>query len=54
MSVKAMAQVWEADLLRDEKFILLALADHAGHEGKNICPSLRQIAWRTGSSPIIK
>ena len=33
MSIKAMAVVWEAELPRPEKFVLLALADHADHEG---------------------
>ena len=48
MSVKAMAIVWEADLPRAEKFILLAMADHADHNGENIYPALSTIAWKTG------
>ena len=50
MSVKAMAAVWDADLPRPEKFVLLALADHADHEGGNIYPSLGRIGWKTGYS----
>ena len=48
MSVKAMAIVWEADLPRAEKFVLLAMADHADQNGKNIYPALSTIAWKTG------
>lgn len=50
MSVKAMAIVWEADLPRAEKFILLAMADHADHNGENIYPALSTIARKTGYS----
>ena len=50
MSIKAMAVVWEAELPRPEKFVLLALADHADHEGGHISPSLGRIAWKTGYS----
>jgi len=50
MSVKAMAAVWDADLPRPEKFVLLALADHADHEGGHISPSLGRVALKTGYS----
>lgn len=48
MSVKMMAAVFDADLPRAEKFVLLAMADHADHEGHNIFPSVSLIAWKTG------
>lgn len=50
MSVKIMGAVWDADLPRDEKFVLLAFADHADHDGGNIYPSIGRIAWKTGYS----
>ncbi len=50
MSVKAMAAVWDADLPRPEKYVLLALADHADHEGGHISPSLGRVALKTGYS----
>jgi hypothetical protein len=48
MSVKIMGIVWEADLPQREKFVLLAYADHADHDGNNIFPSVGLIAWKTG------
>lgn len=51
MSVKAMAIVWESDLPQREKFVLLAYADHADHQGNNVFPSVGLIAWKTGYSP---
>lgn len=48
MSVKIMGIVWEADLPQREKFVLLAYADHADHEGNNVFPSIGLIAWKTG------
>jgi transposase len=48
MSVKIMGQVWELSLKPAEKYVLLAYADHADHEGKNIRPSQALIAWKTG------
>lgn len=50
MSVKAMAWVWDQDISRDEKFVLLAYADHADHEGGNIFPAVSSIAKKTGYS----
>jgi hypothetical protein len=50
MSVKVMGLVWEADLPRDEKFILLSYADHADHNGDNVFPSVPLMAWKTGYS----
>jgi len=48
MSVKIMGLVWDCGLPRNEKYILLALADHADHEGRNIYPSVGRVAWKTG------
>ena len=50
MSVKAMSWVWDQNIERDEKFVLLAYADHADHEGKNIYPAVATIAKKTGYS----
>lgn len=47
MSIRLMTQVWELDLPRNEKLVLLALADHANDDG--YCyPSVRRIAWKSG------
>lgn len=48
MSVKVMGRVWELDLPANEKFVLLALADHADHDGNNVFPGLELIAFKTG------
>lgn len=45
-----MAAVWDMDLPRDQKFILLAYADHADHDGGNIYPAVALIARKTGYS----
>lgn len=50
MSVKIMGLVWELDLPQRDLLVLLALADHADHEGANAYPSLALIAWKVGSS----
>ncbi len=57
MSVKAMALVW--DMLCPEtygdlqfkpnhKYVLVAYADHADHNGKNIFPAIATVARKTG------
>lgn len=50
MSVKQMALVWELDLPREQKYVLLALADHADHDGNNVRPSLELVSYKTGYS----
>jgi len=47
MSAKIFGLVWELALPREEKFVLLALADHADHEGNNVFPSVALVAWKT-------
>ena len=48
MSVKVMGLVWDARLPRPEKFVLMAYADHAEHDGSNVYPSIGLISWKTG------
>src|SRR5574342_499607 len=50
MSVKIMGLVWDYEIPRDEKFVLLAYADHASHDGTNVYPSVATIARKTGYS----
>ena len=50
MSGKIMGKVWDLDLPHNQLLILLALADHADHEGNNVYPSLGLVAWKTGYS----
>lgn len=50
MSVRQMGMVWELDLDKPLKFLLLALADHADHEGENARPGVPLLAWKTGDS----
>lgn len=50
MSVKIMGLIWDYDIPRDEKFILLAYADHASHDGTNVYPAVATIAKKTGYS----
>jgi hypothetical protein len=48
MSSRISGIAWDADLPRAEKFILLAMADHADHEGENVRPSVALIVRKTG------
>lgn len=51
MSVKMMGLVWDADHIdRKKKYVLLAYADHADHEGNNIFPAVATVARKTGYS----
>lgn len=50
MSVKTMGLVWDLDLPHNEQCVLLAMADHANHEGGNVFPSNGLVAWKTGLS----
>jgi hypothetical protein len=57
MSVKAIALVWdfpcpqkigETEFKPSHKYVLVAYADHADHNGKNIYPAVPTIAAKTG------
>lgn len=50
MSAKATGIVWESALERPEKYVLLALADHAKEDGTDVRPSLWRVAWKTDYS----
>ncbi len=50
MSARITGQVWDLQLTRMERLILLAMADHADHEGCHVFPSQALIAWKTGYS----
>lgn len=50
MSVKIMGQVWDLDLPANKLLVLLAMTDHADHNGENIYPSIELVAWKTGYS----
>jgi hypothetical protein len=50
MSVKIMGAVWDSDLPRDEKYVLLSYADHAAHDGSSVYPSVDRTSWKTGYS----
>jgi hypothetical protein len=48
MSGKISGQVWDLDLPHREMFVLLAITDHADHDGNNMHPSVDLVAWKTG------
>lgn len=55
MSAKQMGMVWDLDLPLNQQAVLLALADHANHDGSEARPSISFIAWKTGQSePTVK
>lgn len=45
-----MALVWEHAFEHNEMLVMLALADHADHDGGSIFPSVDRIAWKTAYS----
>lgn len=45
-----MGMVWEIDLPANQQSVLLALADHADHDGTHARPSVALLAWKTGYS----
>lgn len=45
-----MSLVWQLDLPRNERDVLLVLADHADDAGRGARPSVRYIAWKLGIS----
>lgn len=48
MSGKVTGLVLEADLPKDQKAVLVALADHANHDGTRVYPSTDKLIWMTG------
>lgn len=50
MSVRMMGEVFELKLKPTEALVLIALADHADHDGGGVYPSVPLIAWKTGFS----
>lgn len=49
MSAKISGQVWDLDLPQRELLVLLAITDHANHEGA-MWPGVALVAWKTGYS----
>lgn len=45
-----MGQVWDLVLTPAKQTVLLALADHADHNGENVKPGAPLVAWKTGYS----
>lgn len=45
-----MGEVWNLSLSHSELLVLLALSDHADHEGENVRPGVSLVAWKTGYS----
>lgn len=45
-----MSKVWQLQLPHREKHILLALADHADDQGRNVFPSIGYTAWKSDYS----
>jgi hypothetical protein len=50
VSGKVTGLVWDLDLPQNEKYVLLAYADKADHEGHNCYPGVGLVAWMTGYS----
>ena len=43
-----MGAVWDYKVSPSEQIVLLALGDHADHNGENAWPSVALLAWKTG------
>jgi hypothetical protein len=50
MSVRVIAQVFRLELPPVPKFVLVALADHADHDGFSVRPTVGYVARKTGYS----
>lgn len=50
MSAKTTGQIWDLDLSVPWRMVLLAMADHADHNGEHMRASQAFIAWKTGYS----
>lgn len=48
MSVKVMSLVWDSDLPTNQKMVLLAYADSASHDGRDIYPGHKRMSTMTG------
>jgi hypothetical protein len=51
MSERINGALWGLMLSREERYLALALGDHADHEGANIFPSIGLLAWKTDYTP---
>lgn len=45
-----MGAIWDLELTAPQRLVMLAMADHAEHDGTSIFPSIGKIAWKTGYS----
>jgi|GEM_PF-7011489 len=50
MSWKISGLVWELELTHSQQSVLLAMAEHAEHDGSKVFPSVARIAWKTNYS----
>ncbi len=50
MSVRLMGVVWQTELPKNLKMLLLALADHANDDGAGIYPGVARLADKTSDS----
>jgi hypothetical protein len=48
VSAKQTGLVRELDLPHNEAWLLMAMADHADHSGRNVYPGVSLLAWKTG------
>src|SRR5690606_1009368 len=48
VSAKQTGLVWELNLPQNQAWVLMAMADHADHEGNNVYPGVPRLAWKTG------
>ncbi|MCC6943761.1 MAG: hypothetical protein IT335_04230 [Thermomicrobiales bacterium] len=47
MSARVAGLVWQSSLSRLDKYLMLALADHAHDDGSHVFPSVPMVAWKT-------
>lgn len=50
MSGKIMGSVYDLDLSHVDQAVLMAMADHAEHDGTKVFPSVEYVAWKTSYS----
>ena len=50
MSAKTTGMIWDLDLSVPQRMVLLAMVDHADHDGEHIHAPTPFIAWKTGYS----